>query len=89
MSAAMKHPWRVDFVARDRDAARKHFKHDCERLAPRVAGIVEMGTPVRIWIDSVPDTTEKNVAVLFRGFINGAGALEIEALVRLVPKVRT
>jgi hypothetical protein len=81
-------PWRIDFVARDRDAARKHFKADCDRLAPRVAGLIELGTPLRIWIDKLPDAPEKNVSVTFSGFINGAGALEIHALVKLVPKVR-
>lgn len=85
---AAKTPWRIDFVATSRETAARNFKADLAKLAPRVANIVELGTPVRIWIDSVPDSPEKHVAVLFRGFINGAGALEIEGLVKLVPKVR-
>jgi hypothetical protein len=84
----IKTPWRIEFVSPSREAASRNFKADLQKLAPRVDRIVELGTGVRIWIDSTPDTPDRHVSVLFRGFVNGAGALEIEGLVKLVPKVR-
>ena len=87
--SARTSPWTIAFVSPTREAAARNFKQDVEKLAPRVANITELATPVRIWIDLTPASSEKHVSVHFAGFVNGAGALEISATVKLVPKVRT
>lgn len=81
-------PVRIDFVANDREAAARHFKAECGRYADRVPNIVELATPVRLWIDSIRDRADKHVAVAFHCYLNGGGPLEIGGQVKQVPKVR-